>query len=382
MTKDRTEERETGRSVTEQASDWWVTLNAGEAAPQDHEAFREWAERSPERIEAFLETAALTRVLKSPKLRWPDTPVGELAEQAHREGAEIIPLGDSANPAPRRALGGRDSVRDNSRIAKPLFAVAASVIGILVCVWVLLKPVHRYDTEVGELRSVTLEDGSIVTLNTASRIDVKFEQQRRRIRLVAGEALFQVAHDPNRPFDVIAGDTTVRAVGTQFNVDMRPRRTVVTVVEGKVAILSDDSEGRLSAKRPRQEGSRQEGKSPGDGQQRHSEDVVFLKAGEQLTVSPQRALPETPGQLTDIAAVTAWVQRRLVFDHRPIGEVAEEFNRYNELQIEITGPALRGEQMTGVFKANDPESFLEFVARIPGVRIERTADNTKVRASL
>jgi transmembrane sensor len=279
------------------------------------------------------------------------------------------------------ADGARHKVSEirRGRATTVLCAVAASLLAVLATLWIVLTPAHRYDTAVGELRSVPLEDGSIVTLNTSSRIDVQFDENHRRIELLEGEALFQVAHDPNRPFDVIAGNATVRAVGTQFNVDLRPKRTVVTVVEGKVAVLSPDA--AAAADTPGEGRSRTEHlQSMSDT--RAQQEATYLSAGEQLTLEPRRAALPKLERPADVAVVTAWMQRQLVFDHRPIGEVAEEFNRYNELQIQIEGEALRNEQLTGVFKANDPESFLEFVGRMPGVRIERDTNNKRALAAL
>jgi transmembrane sensor len=74
---------------------------------------------------------------------------------------------------------------------------------------------------------------------------------------------------------------------------------------------------------------------------------------------------------------TAWTQRRLIFEHRQLGEVAEEFNRYNRQVIEIQSAELRSQEVTGVFQANDPASFLTFLARLPGVTIENSADHSR-----
>src|SRR5581483_7239884 len=114
--------------------------------------------------------------------------------------------------------------------------VAAALLIVSVGAWVLMRVPTSFETEVGEQRSVVLQDGSVVTLNTSSHIDVDLRKDRRVIRLSRGEALFQVARDATRPFDVVAGPVTVQAVGTEFNVDRRDARTTVTVVEGQVRV--------------------------------------------------------------------------------------------------------------------------------------------------
>jgi transmembrane sensor len=174
-------------------------------------------------------------------------------------------------------------------------------------------------------------------------------KDRRTVTLLSGEALFQVAHDASRPFDVKTGDMTIRAVGTQFDVDRRAADTTVTVVEGKVAVFTASS-------------------SSNDAQS----DNLPLAAGEQLTVAPRS---KSHTIRANIAAATAWTQRKLVFENRPLGEVAEEFNRYNRERIDIRSPELRSQEVTGVFQANDPDSFMMFLAKIPDVNIERSADN-------
>jgi ferric-dicitrate binding protein FerR (iron transport regulator) len=102
----------------------------------------------------------------------------------------------------------------------------------------MLKSPQQFKTEIGEQRSVLLKDGSRVTLNTASKIEVDMRKDRRLVRLVEGEAFFDVTHDAIRPFKVRAGNAVLSDVGTQFNVDMRPTRTTVTVIEGRVAVDS------------------------------------------------------------------------------------------------------------------------------------------------
>jgi transmembrane sensor len=100
-----------------------------------------------------------------------------------------------------------------------------------------------------------------------------------------------------------------------------------------------------------------------------------LAAGEQLTVSPRAPPHAVPANL---ASATAWTQRKLVFEHRPLGEVAEEFNRYNLERIEIDSPELRSEEITGVFEANNPESFMSFLAKLPDVSIERSPGENRL----
>jgi transmembrane sensor len=220
--------------------------------------------------------------------------------------------------------------------------LAAALLISVGSAWFVWRPL-QLQTKFGEQGSFLLEDGSRVTLNSASKIEVRLRRDHRLVRLVAGEALFEVAHDAARPFDVRAGDATLRAVGTQFDVDMRPSRTMVTVAEGRVAVLA--AEG-----------------GPG-----HGMPMPTLGVADQLVITPGSAL--VPRHGVDVAAALSWTQHKLIFEHRSLGEVAEEFNRYNRERIVIASKELRDQEITGAFASDDPASFLGFLSGIPGVRI-------------
>jgi transmembrane sensor len=340
MPKEYLHEIDTTTSITEQASAWWMLLNHGDATAADHHAFGEWVARSPERVEAFLQTARLTGALQSGDLHWPDTPVETLIREAKSAPGEVISL-------PRR-LGRRASMQF-SALSWPRRAIIVGALALVgVAAGLSLLGAEHYTTSIGEQRSVVLSDGTVVTLNTSSEIKVRMARDHRTVDLLSGEALFEVARDPARPFDVAAGKTTVRAVGTQFNVDRRPSSTTVTVVEGKVAVFTGNDPGAAP-------GAQRSGNLP-------------VAAGEQLIVAPNTI---SRAARVDPTKVTAWTQRKLVFEHRPLGEVAEEFNRYNRERIDIESPQLREQEITGVFEANNPESFLTFLEKIPDVTVER-----------
>ena len=340
--------------LSEQASAWWMLLNEGHPTSADHHAFGEWVARSPERVAAYLGAARLTRVLTSRQTRWPDTPTADLIRAARASVSEVASLPSAGNTGAASA----NRLAPRSKIAGPWLTrprvaalVVTAVAAVAVGLQVRLSP-QRVETAIGEQRSVVLSDGSLVTLNTASSIEVRMERDRRTVKLLAGEALFSVAHDANRPFDVTTDDTTVRAVGTQFNVDRHSRSTTVTVVEGRVAVIRAI-----------------------DANNRAQPTPTPLAAGEQLTLVPRTVQHAVR---TDVATAIAWTQRKLVFEHRHLDEVAEEFNRYNRQIVEIRGAALRLQEVTGVFQANDPASFLMFLAGLPGVAIERSADRVVV----
>lgn len=336
-------------SLNKQASAWWVLLNYENATAADHRAFRDWVTRSPERVEAFLRTAILARTLESKQLEWPDTPIDALIQEAKGAARAVADHPAARRPAPTetRSPSWRAWIPSLQRAG--LVAMLGLVITVAM-IWRFSGTEH-FQTALGEQRSLVLSDGSVISLNTSSAVEVRMTKHRRTVELLSGEALFEVAHDAARPFDVTVGNTTVRAVGTQFNVDRRLNSTTVTVVEGNVAVFT------------------------GTGQHQGDTTKLPLAAGEQLTVTPRTAPHPVPANLT---IATAWTQRKLVFEHRPLGEVAEEFNRYNLERIEIDSPELRNEEISGVFEANNPESFMSFLSKVPDVRIERDADGHRL----
>lgn len=335
-------------SVTEQASYWCVLFRGGRATRKDKRTFAKWVSQSPECVAAYLRVIRLTGVLSSDRPKWPDTSLEELISEARQDiPGEVINLfpPDAAASLP----GASRSISRRRMVPFPL-AIAAALVLVVASTWIWIAAPQRYATVVGEQRSIVLKDGSVVTLNTSSEIEVHLAKSRRTIELLAGEALFQVAHDRNRPFYVMAGRTAVRAVGTQFNVDRRATSTTVTVVEGKVSVedLPENPRGESTQEDP----------------------PVQVSAGEAVIVQP-RMRPHPTVVNTTVA--TAWTQRRLIFGRRPLGEVAEEFNRYNRQEIHIESEKLRDMEVTGVVQVDDPNSFLEFISKIPGVKIERGA---------
>jgi transmembrane sensor len=355
MQRDRNNEVDPNAPVTEQAACWWVLLNEGEASTAERRAFAEWVVRSPERVEAFLQAARLTQALKSNTTPWPDTPVEELIRAAHATSRDIasFPTSRREEPQPHNPTQASWHALRVPRFTTGVAVLAAiAVVAFAIGLYIYLSP-QRFATSVGEQRSVVLSDGSIVTLNTSSSVEVRMARDHRVVKLLKGEALFQVAHDARRPFDVTAAETIVRAVGTQFDIDRRATGTTVTVVEGRVAVLSAPGESQAGA------GAR-----------------LPLEAGEQLTFSAQRGSDRRPVH-ADVATAIAWTQRKLIFEHRPVGEVADEFNRYNRTIIEIRSDDLRSQEVTGVFQANDPGSFLAFLSRIPGVAINVSIDSSR-----
>jgi transmembrane sensor len=273
---------------------------------------------------------------------------------------------------------------------RALLTLAASIVAISLALgWLLWfqKGAPSYTTAIGEQRSIVLSDGSTVALNSRSAIKIRFSKHERTVELIQGQALFHVAKDSARPFTVSADGTRVRAVGTQFDVYRKYSGTVITVVEGRVAVLahvapaaatvelqsppvaSDDVARRPSdaVSSPNLIGRAREPLSGGD--------ALFLVAGEQLTVTA-KAYQKTDHP--NIAAATAWTQRQLVFDSASLSDVAAEFNRYNTRQLVIEDPNLYDFHISGVFSSADPDALIRFLRERPGVRVTETESEIRI----
>jgi len=321
-------------SISEQALRWWVVCNDKSASAEERREFGEWVARGPERVEAYLRVARLRAALARPDVRWPETPTEVLVRDALASPEEAVPI------RPRIA---RDSERRSRAFARLPLALAASLLVVLLLGWLVLLQPRQFETKLGEQRSVLLADGSRVTLNTDSKIEVRMGNEWRVILLVKGQALFDVTRDPRRPFEVRTRNAVARAVGTQFDVDLRADRTVVTVVEGRVAMMDAASDTNMP--------------------------LPVLSVGDRVVVRGQRTGELQHG--VDVGAATAWTRLQIVVKGRPLGEVAAEFNRYGPGRIDIRSAALRAQEITATFNLNDPASFIAFIEGIEGAHIAR-----------
>lgn len=334
MTRDRKPDRVTG----EQAAEAWETFHgANQASDAEHREFAAWITRSPENVAAYLRVSRALQSLRSADMRWPDTSAQTLIREAKAYDARVVTALRDESPAqpPKQARRGAR--------APFAFAMAATLLVAIAAGWFVWMTPQSFETRFGEQRFVRLDDGSGITLNTTSRVEVKLSKGHRVIRLVRGEALFDVAHDPARPFDVYSGNAILRAVGTRFDVDVRPNRTTVTVVEGVVSLTHGLGDALPLGNTP------------------------LLHASDRVVIDSSG--PGTPQHDVRLDEATAWTRQQFIFNSRTLGEVADEFNRYNRARIVIDSPELRSRQISGVFKANDPTSFVAFLASIPGVHI-------------
>lgn len=226
------------------------------------------------------------------------------------------------------------SAWSSSRLLLQIAVLAVLLLLVLFGIF-LSWPAQQLITQVGEQRTVLLDDGTRVVLNTDTRVRVRYQAHERRVLLEHGEAAFDVARHPERPFVVVVAGREIRALGTSFMVrSVAARDFAVTLVEGQISVSP-------------------EGVSDDDA--RAAADV--LAPGQRLTVVGGRLEAVDQPKLSQ---VTAWERGRVEFDDAPLAEAAREMNRYSLQKITISDPDVARLRIGGVFRAGDSEEFVRF----------------------
>jgi len=369
-------------AIAEQAARWHTVI--AKAGRRELAQFNAWLKMSPRHGYHFMYARALDVLLKkldpdrtkfdprawvqearSNVIPLPTAPIARtegMSEESER-ASETATGAPTAPPLPKRA--------ENNRRSFLREAIAASAAVVLLAVgWITASDGwgwKEFKTGTGEQRSVELADGSIVHLNTDSRVLVRLTDHVRDIRLAQGEALFTVHHDTTRPFRVHAPGSVIQAVGTQFNVYRRDNATRVSVIEGVVRITSD-SEAK-SATKPTAAESPQQPKQP---------EAPTLTAGQEAEITTAGRISRRP-QL-DVVNVVAWRQRRLVFHADSLADMVAEFNRYNlSPKFRLEGVDGYNRHYTGTFDANDPESLAVVLAQEGAYSVERVNGDIIIR---
>jgi transmembrane sensor len=239
-------------------------------------------------------------------------------------------------------LPGAGPVRKTKRRRRRLATAVIGAVAILALGGEILPLVRSdYSTGTGQTKRVTLEDGSHVELDAKSAVSVRYEATERRLALLEGQAWFEVAPDPHRPFVVEAAGGTVRALGTAFDIALEKKQAEVTVGEHRVAISSGGRSVEV------EEGRRS---------------VYFENQAAQQ--------PEP----IDVEKATAWRRGRLIFNDKPLGEVIEALGRYHRGYVGFLDPALRKRRVTGVFLTYEPLAALDEIEASLGLHALRLSN--------
>jgi transmembrane sensor len=196
--------------------------------------------------------------------------------------------------------------------------------------------------------STTFDDGSIIHLNTNSRIETEFSDEKRIIKLIQGEALFVVAHDPERPFIVYAGNRLVQAIGTKFVVHLKSENIQVTVTDGKVKMSKVPLNKTLTDIKDHNNTDTKK-------------DDVYITKGEKVIVGANQAPKLTLIKPENLKRALSWLDGKLIFVNEELFDVIEEINRYIDVEIVLKDPSLHKITISGRFDLEDSEALIEAI---------------------
>jgi transmembrane sensor len=322
-----------------------------------------WSRRPRTAAEWFtrLRQPPVTRDCSDSFMRWlASTPGNEVAYEAReivwelsadlrgRPGFDALIKEAEAVAAERRAGVLRGSWIPMPLRVRPLTAAAAvlgiALVGFASFFWITRPVLGDYQTAIGEQRVVALPDGSTVTLNTGSHIHTRYTRTSRIVDLDVGEALFSVAKDPRRPFEVRTLNGVTTDIGTQFVVRRTGERAEVTVIEGVVRVNTATSV--------------------------KVEDGVTLSAGQAMDYSA--AGDRSPVRAGDLQRIEAWRAHRILFSDTPLSDAINEYNRYAAVPIVLQVDSLAPRRVHGVFRIGEEQAFIHALEQALPVRAVET----------
>jgi transmembrane sensor len=321
---------QSNQKIDFEAAHWAVRLHSGALAVEEQAELDHWLEDDRRHRGALLRARAT----------WLDLDrLGALAARRTQPTGRIV-----------------ESVRSTTRVAHQFTSrrefIAASVMALVfggAGAWWTRRHGQVYISEVGEIRSVTLADGSHMVLNTATEATVDFDRVHREIQLTLGEGLFEVAKDPARSFIVQTRFVSVRAVGTVFAVRAVNHRVDVTVTEGVVEVV--DTNGSDSG-------------------------THRVSANERATVTEKGHIEIRSVSHAEAERRLAWREGMVEFDGESLTDAVEEINRHNYRHVLVGDPILARRPIVGRFRANDPEDFAATVAIALGA--QRTVESNAI----
>lgn len=327
---------DTAIDPVEQASTWCLRVAEGPLPADEDARLRAWLAADPAHAAAFDDAARAWR-----------------AFEACADAPEVIALRHAA--LARLGQGRNDRARARNR-RRRWWSLAAACVGLFAAagalLWLQFLPTG-YHTALGERQVVVLEDGSRLTLDADSHVDVRYRTDRRELRLRRGRATFEVARDPLRPFSVSAADKLVVATGTAFSVELVAREVRVVLYQGGVDVLSGAPGGRRLESVARTTTAARE-------------PVARMSPGNELVAAVDS--PRSYSHPIDPARTRAWEAGLLAFNDEPLSAAVERINRHALPRLEIEDPAIATLRISGTFTAGDNAAFVEGVTGVFPVR--------------
>jgi transmembrane sensor len=330
--------------IHEIAASYVLREQSGQSGVEDQRRLADWLQGSPERLKAY-EAAKQVCVAVSRNTSHPEIMAMRCAALSYRPRQRpsrylLIAAGLAATAVGLGCLmltQSRYFPRGSAHVALTRTAAVHET---------TLNPYSSvYRTQKGERSSVALPDGSAVVLDTDSAVEVAYTDIERGVRLVQGQALFEVAKHKPLPFRVHAGSRVITAVGTRFDVRLLGSPDTPTV---RVALL----EGAVNV----------------SNANRASLETASMVAGEVLQAAPSAPMRVQPG---DAQTLASWESGVLVFNDRPLSEAVEEMNRYTTNPIVLADESSRNLRVSGVFNTRDPDYFAETIAETFALSLHR-----------
>lgn len=366
---------DTGPEAIEfRAAQWCDALREEGDDPELCRAFERWYAADPEHAAAFDRIDGAYRMALS---------VGGSRQMSEFENEVLTEVSQRDRRRTRRYILG-------SAMAAGLVAVVLTGFAATGGSWQELqylrdRALHAlagetlYRTAIGERLAVVLEDGSELTLNTNSRVVVDYDDTTRHVVLARGQALFEVAKNPDRPFVVAAGDRKVTALGTAFDVRLSGKRLEVTLIEGRVKVEdAKTAKGNLTV---------DEGQQPIATETRNAKRETVLNPGQQLVVAAldesgqDLSLPSEPVvRQADVRRAVSWRNGQVIFENDRLVEAVEEINRYGGRRVVLAGSDIADLKISGIFNIGDTTVFVETLTRYFPLRVVEADKNRIVLA--
>lgn len=316
--------------IDQEAALWVVRHRQGPLPSDEQRQFEMWIEDDPRHRGAFVRLSAMRVNLQ-----------------------RLVALSAGKSPQWVGRSGPLSAVRLSRRWA---IAAAVALCAVGSGAWLAWDSQgESYVSGIGELRQVSLADGSNMSLNTDTELRVRFSKSVREVQIMRGEALFEVTKDPARPFVVRFGHLSVTALGTAFSVRADDGRVDVIVTEGLVELARADSTPGATA----------------DSRRR-------VSANQRAVVTAARAVEVRPLARGEAERRLAWRSGMVAFDGEPLAEAVAEINRHNRRRIVIDDPALAGRPVLGMFRANDINAFAQTAAAVMGARAVEEGDTIRL----
>jgi transmembrane sensor len=314
--------RETARQIDAAAAAWAARLDRGDLSASEENELDQWLAADPRRAGAFAKARAVALYTERARALGP-----------HFDARKFQPSTPAKTMSRRTLLWGGS-------------AIAAGLGAAITTGYIYTSRGEDYTTQRGQMKVIPLADGSVVSLNTASSIKVSYTKALRTITLIQGEALFDVAKDALRPFQVLAGDAQVFAIGTSFVVrHLADAPIEVLVREGVVEV----------------------------NKRAHNTPGVRLSSNMRAVTAPEAQSPVKVVAATapdEIRRAMAWREGRVIFQGETLRQAVAEFQRYSDTRILIDDDTIAAQAVTGLFQVNDPIGFAQAVATSFGLHAE------------